>query len=217
MENLQNEIWKPIIAYEELYEVSNLGRVKSYKNHKEKLLKLQSTTNGYKKIYISDFSKKLINFTVHRLVAEAFIPNPNNLPQVNHINCIKSDNRVENLEWCTAKENINHMIKAGKKNVGKLYYGINHKRAKRVYQYDLGGNFIKEWEYVKLAADTLEITSSGIAKAARGDRLKMKNYIWEYFKLDKVPSYNERLHKREDGKVIKPEGFEKVELKTLFQ
>lgn len=112
------EIWKDIKGYEGLYQVSNLGRVKSLdkiivtidrKNRcqKEKILKLQISKYGYNVITLwnNNISKQ---FKVHRLVAIAFIPNPNNLPQINHIDEDKLNNKIDNLEWCTALENNHH-------------------------------------------------------------------------------------------------------------
>lgn len=120
------EIWKPVKGYEGLYEVSSLGRVKSlarktkiinvygecYINLKERILKQRTTTKGYLDVALYKNGKYKTK-KVHRLVAETFIPNPNNLPQVNHINGIKTDNSAENLEFCTNQENITHAIKIG--------------------------------------------------------------------------------------------------------
>ena len=109
---MKEEVWKPIKDYEGLYEISNLGRVKSlnYKRTgKEKILKNTVCNDGYLKVGLTKNGKDKV-FRIHRLVAEAFIPNPENKPYVDHINTIREDNRVENLRWATAKENNNNSL-----------------------------------------------------------------------------------------------------------
>lgn len=104
-----NEIWKPIANYENYY-VSSLGNVKSTKNfhgQPERILKPGKSNKGYLLVALSKNGKEKV-FNIHRLVALAFVPNPHNYEQVNHINENKTDNRAENLEWCTAKINVNH-------------------------------------------------------------------------------------------------------------
>lgn len=111
-----NEIWRDVVGYEGLYQVSNIGRVKSLPRNgtikEERILKPRITKNGYLYVHLRNGSiSKYVK--VHKMVAVAFIPNPENKPQINHINGIKTDNRVDNLEWNTASENMLHAIKLG--------------------------------------------------------------------------------------------------------
>ena len=106
-----NEVWKKFIFN---YEISNLGRLKNTKTNK--ILKSTTDSNGYLGITISLGSRnKIKRVRIHRLVAEAFIPNPNNLPQVNHIDGNKQNNKVDNLEWCDNRYNQLHAIDLGLK------------------------------------------------------------------------------------------------------
>lgn len=128
---MENEIWKDIAGWEGLYQVSNCGRVRSvkrtvwdnrgyYKNVPEKILKAGKTKNGYMLVVlIKDGVGK--SHKVHQLVAKAFIPNPSNLPIINHKNEIKSDNRVENIEWCSYSYNNSYNGKA--KKIGEKLKG----------------------------------------------------------------------------------------------
>ena len=98
------EIWKDIKGYEGIYQVSNLGRIKSLKYGKEVIMKPKPNTHGYIRVSITMHNKKK-SIAVHRLVAETFIPNPDNKPCIDHINTNRADNRVENLRWVTYSEN----------------------------------------------------------------------------------------------------------------
>lgn len=169
------EIWKDVVGYEGLYQVSNLGRIKSlirytlnYKCNKEKILNNRISKSGYCYIYLSK-NKQIKGFRVHRLVAQAFISNPNNLPQVNHKDGNKKNNSVNNLEWCTAKENTNH---AERNSLRKRSY-------KKVNQYDLKGNFIKQWNSLTEVALFYNKSKTTICNYCKG-KLKDKNFIWKY-------------------------------------
>ena len=162
---MKKEYWKPVVGYEGLYEVSNLGRVKSLKFGKERILKPQKDTSGYLCVTLCKNNNQC-QFKVHRLVAEAFIPNPNNLPQINHKDECKTNNIVSNLEWCDRKYNVNYGTRT-------------EKCSKKVYQYTLDGKFVKEWK------STAECGRNGynygnVAACCRGKLKKYKNFIWKY-------------------------------------
>ena len=185
---MNKEIWKDIKGFEKRYQVSNLGRIKSlpkFVNNnpnyssigyytKEKILKPFNNKKMYKLVKLYKGNKSY-NKKVHRLVAEAFIPNVKNLPQVNHIDGNKQNNCVENLEWCTNKEN---QIHAWENNLQTKKYGANNKLSKKVEQYDLKGNLIKIWDCVEEARKTLHI--SNISLVCNGKRNKAGGYIWRY-------------------------------------
>lgn len=109
----EQEVWKDIDEYKGLYQISNLGRVKSLKKYagkslrEEKILKTYKDKDGYIKVILCKNNKTRF-LSIHRLLAEAFIPNPENLPQINHKDENKENNDIDNLEWCTCKYNINY-------------------------------------------------------------------------------------------------------------
>lgn len=179
------EIWKDIENYEGLYQVSNLGRIKSLphivKTHrasfisKEKLCKLATEHNGYLMKYLSKYGKKKY-FSVHRLVAKAFIPNPTGLPFVNHKNENKSDNRVENLEWCDAKYNTNFgtgIERRAKKQTNK--HG-----AKPVIQIDMNDNEIQVFQSFSEIGRVLGLNIRNICRCCMGYQKTAYGYKWKY-------------------------------------
>jgi hypothetical protein len=117
------EIWKPVVGYEGCYEVSNLGRVNSIKRNGTLggILKKILDTDGYIICCLMKSDIRM-NKKVHRLVAQAFIPNPDNKPAVNHIDNDKTNNKVSNLEWCTNKENSVHCVKQNRQQKGEVHY-----------------------------------------------------------------------------------------------
>lgn len=123
-ENLPNEEWRDAIGYEGGYQVSNLGRIKSLQRKKTRIVKPDIIHTGYLRVMFYKDGKTKSHYT-HVLVAKAFIPNPDNKSDVNHINGVKTDNRVENLEWTTRSENIIHAFANGLSKSGS-----KHGRAK---------------------------------------------------------------------------------------
>ena len=177
MEN-RIEIWKPVAGYEKIYEVSNLGRVRSSNyNHtnKPKLLKQELCKNGGLRVTLYKHTKT--RFLVHRLVAEAFIPNPNNLPEIDHINTDRTDNRVENLRWCTRKGNMNNPITRTKLSNSKLYHTYN---MKAIIQTSKDGTFIQEYKCTREAERATNIDHSSINKCCKGIYKTAGGFIWKY-------------------------------------
>lgn len=166
------EIWKDVKGLEGKYQVSNFGRVKSlHYNQKNysKVLKPQTNRCGYQTVNIG---KKVR--TIHRLVAIAFIPNPKELCQVNHKDGNKTNNHVQNLEWCSVSENNLHAYRTGLKKATS-----DHLK-KRINQYDKDGNFIKEWESTKEIERELGIHHSNITACCKGKLKTCGNYVWRY-------------------------------------
>lgn len=121
---MQDEIWADIEGYDGDYQESNYGRTKSFKNGKVKILRPVPTLNGYLKVVLSKHNQKNTKH-IHQLVSQCFIPNPENLPEVNHKFGVKFDNYFENIEWNTHLKNIEHSFK-----IGLRKEGAEHKQAK---------------------------------------------------------------------------------------
>lgn len=184
------EIWKDIKGYENIYQVSNLGRIKSldrkvkagikhneYKIAKGKILKLNQKRNGYLTVDLCK-ENKVKTISVHRLVALTFIPNKENKEQINHINAKKYDNRVENLEWCTYEENKQH----AKEN--KLYYNpkrkqVRCKQTNIVYESSYNaGEWLNSYRF-KNSKNTAVIANK-IRMCCNGKQKIAYGYTWEF-------------------------------------
>ena len=171
---MNKEIWKDIQGYEGLYQVSNLGNVRSlvFKNKNScfpriKNIKIQ-TSGKYNHIILRKDNKPK-NYLIHRLVANAFIPNPNNYKEVNHIDENTRNNNANNLEWCNHKYNIN--------------YGNRTKKAKSkvsiaIEQYDLKHNLVKEWNCMNDAIRYYN--NKHIFDVCKGKRKMASGYLWKY-------------------------------------
>lgn len=187
---MKKEIWKDIVGYEGYYQASSIGRVKTldkYVNGKNgsirfikgKILKPLNNEKGY--LFVNLYKDGICkHMRVHRLVAETFIPNddPVNKTQVNHIDEDKTNNCVENLEWCTNEYNSNYGSR-NKKLSEKL---INGKGTRPILQFDLNNNLIMEWVSASEASRQLGITKgqSNISKCCRGLLPTAYGYKWEY-------------------------------------
>lgn len=177
------EIWKDIKDYEGLYQVSNFGNIRSLnylRTGKIKLKKLHYNNNGYFVVGLWKNNKGK-TFFVHRLVAEAFIPNPDNLPQVNHKDECKTNNCVENLEWCSCQYNLNYGTR-NKRSSDSQRNDIN--KSKPVLQLSLTGELIREWPSTHEIERKLGYKRGPISDCCRGNTKQKTShgFIWKYKK-----------------------------------
>lgn len=167
---MNNEVWKDIKDYEGHYQVSNQGRVKSLKRVKEQILKPGRDKDGYLFVILYKNNKMKYCF-IHRLVAQSFIPNPQNLPQVNHKNEDKTDNKVDNLEWCDSKYNNNY---------GTHIQRQAEKLSKPVLQYTKTGEFVREWKSTMDVKRNLGYSQSHISDCCNEKRKSANGFVWRY-------------------------------------
>lgn len=168
----EEEIWKPVEGYETYY-VSNLGKVKTPRG---KLLKEHLNYKGYPMMTLSKNNKRKM-ISLHRLVAKAFIPNPNQLPCINHIDENKTNNCVNNLEWCN------------------YAYNKRYSSAIKVVQYDIYGGYIKTWDAVADIEQNLNIPTTNISKCCKGIIKTINGFIFLY-KEDPIELRLQELYNR---------------------
>lgn len=183
---MEKEIWKACKGFEQFYEVSNLGRVRSialfsarWKKvvpRKNPVLKeLETSRFGYKRVLLCLYGVHY-HCAVHRLVAQTFLPNVAGYPEVNHKDENKGNNHVSNLEWCSRKYNANY---------GSLPERISdrmsnhHPAAMRVFQFDLNGNFIREWKSQRQAGRAIGIDGTTIGRCIQGKYKHAGGFIWK--------------------------------------
>ena len=174
------EQWKSVEGYEGLYEVSDLGKVRSLNyNHtgKEKILKPQKDTSGYLQVNLcKDGQKKML--LVHRLVAEAFIPNHNNLATVNHKDEVKTNNTVGNLEWMSIKDNNNYGTRIKRMSEAKIN---NPALSKKVQMFDKStGELLATFPSTHEAERVTGINQGNISKCCKGKYKSSGGYKWRY-------------------------------------
>ena len=165
------EIWKPVIDFND-YLISNFGLIKSIKFNKSVILKQKITKDGYLTVILYNNGDPH-NFRVHRLVALSFILNPNNYPQINHIDGNKENNCINNLEWCTGSQNMKHSYSTGLSTMPK-YPG------KAINQFSLDNVFLKEFSSITEASLEVLISGSLISKCCLGKRNKCGGFKWKY-------------------------------------
>lgn len=166
------EVWKRITGFED-YMVSDYGNIKSYKKNREGCVLAKNKRGQYDSVVLIGDDKRQ-RASIHRLVADAFIPNPHNLPFINHKNGDKKDNRVDNLEWCSPSQNTQHYYNVLKK--GKLL------KDQAVIQYTKNGKYIRSWDSVREASEETGCTIDNIVHSCkRRNRRKTTNgFLWRF-------------------------------------
>lgn len=217
------EIWKDIKEYEGLYQVSNLGNVRSLNYNRQKItkqLRPYKNIRGYWVVSLFKNNKQKTKM-VHRLVAESFIENIENNIIVNHKDGNKNNNCADNLEWCTPQYNIKEAFRMG---LNKPRKGTEHHLSRKVKQYDLDGNFIRKWDCFRDIERELGFKHSNISACCNGKYDKMYGYRWKYAEYidkdiiaNKINKNKELLDETNDGDLRQKIIVENEALKELLE
>lgn len=176
------EVWKDISGYEGYYQISNLGKIRSLDRYanvcgggkrlvKGRNLKPAKCTNGYYEIHLHCKGERKV-LLLHRAVAETFLDNPMNYPEVNHKDEDPANNRADNLEWCTSKYNANYGTRNERMMIGR--------ETKPVIQYNKNGIFVKRWDCMMDACREYNADISSMIRVCKGKQKTCKGYIWKY-------------------------------------
>lgn len=181
------EAWKDIKGFEGIYQISNMGRVKSFKaDPNGRILSIKNSKGDYLNIVLCHGNKRR-SVKVHRLVAEAFIPNPDNKPEVNHKDGNKQNNRADNLEWVTRRENHRHALDRNPNMIKGIIRYNRYTRPKTIQQFSLDGNFVAEYPNAAEASRVTGICQRNILQVANMDeyrpgktRRQAGGFIWRF-------------------------------------
>lgn len=177
--------WAIAVGYYGKYEVSSDGRIRNIITGKILIPSVSKTGYLFVNLDRPDLPRK--NAFVHRLVAEAFIPNPQNKSQVNHKDGDKTNNRTENLEWVTPAENVRHSYSVlGKKPSMEGKTGGLNRNSIPVYQYDLDGKFVKSWDGISAAARAVGCNPSQIINQIAGRIVTCHGFLWSYEEAEHI-------------------------------
>ena len=166
------EIWKDVDGYIGFYKISNLGRLKSLYRKDEIIIKPHIYKNGYCRVRLwNRDTRKFKDTYIHRLVAKAFLENPNNLPEINHKDENKQNNQTDNLEWCDRKYNCNY---------GNIKIKLAKNKEKKVSQYTMNGEFVSTYRSMKQIYRLYGYDCSAIRRCCQGKQRKGYGYIWKF-------------------------------------
>ena len=207
VESLPNEEWRDVVGYEGKYKISNMGRLflcgvyRDGRRYKPHIKKTSLDVGGYEYAHLTDFDGNVKTYKIHRLVAMAFIENPNKFPCIDHIDCNRTNNKANNLRWASYEMNANNPITRERLSIASKKYSCqDHVREKRrrdafkpqnilarrqkiirsVCQYSKDGVFIKEFDSITNAALSVNGKSTSITRVCKGRRPTAYGYIWKY-------------------------------------